>query len=812
MKNPLRKRLPRELKGELGKYLVVFILMVLTIGMVSGFLVADGSMIVAYNDGFEKYNIENGNFRTNQQIYKSQKEEIQNLGIKLYENFYIEEPLDNGSTMRFFKNRTEINGVCLMKGELPKATGEIAIDRMYADNNDLKVGDTLKSQSGKQTWKITGLVALSDYSCLFQNNNDSMFDSVKFGVSVVTPEEFDTLDQDKLQYNYSWIYDKQPKTEKEEKDVSEELMENIGEIVTLEAFVPRYLNQAITFTGDDMGSDKAMMIILLYIVIVIMAFVFGITISNTIRRESGVIGTLRASGYTRRELIRHYMALPVLVTLVGALVGNILGYTVFKNVCAGMYYGSYSLPTYVTVWSAEAFLLTTVVPVIIMLVVNYGVLRHKLRLSPLKFLRRDLSGRKRKKAIYLSPVIKIFSRFRLRVIFQNMSNYLVLFIGIIFANLLLMFGLLLPSALSHYQVEIQNNMLAKYQYMLQIPASAVSGNKFDGLISLLEFYMDSRTDNEDAEEFSVYSLNTLPGKYKSEEVLLYGIEPDSRYVEIDFNDTKDTYESSENTTDTKDKKDEAGNKVKADNKNTANAEKESAAVYISSAYADKLLLHVGDTITLKEKYEKEKYSFKIAGVYDYTAALCVFMPRSELNDIFDLGEDYYSGYFSDTELTDIKSQYIGSVVDLDALTKISRQLDVSMGSMMGMVNGFAIVIYMVLIYLLSKIIIEKNAQSISMVKILGYTNGEISRLDILSTSMVVVLCLLLSLPLETVIMKVLFREMMLSSISGWITLWINPMIYLQMFAAGIVTYTVVALLEFRRIKKVPMDEALKNVE
>ena len=72
--------------------------------------------------------------------------------------------------------------------------------------------------------------------------------------------------------------------------------------------------------------------------------------------------------------------------------------------------------------------------------------------------------------------------------------------------------------------------------------------------------MDSRTDNEDAEEFSAYSLNTLPGKYKSEEVLLYGIEPDSRYVTIDFNNTKD-------------KKDEAGNKEKADNKNTANAEK-----------------------------------------------------------------------------------------------------------------------------------------------------------------------------------------------------------------------------------------------
>ena len=775
MKSPLRKRLPRELKSEIGKYLVVFILMVASIGFVSGFLVADNSMLIAYKEGFEKYNIEDGNFRTAEQVHKTQREEIEALGVKLYDNYYVEEPLDNGSTMRFFKNRQEVDKVCLMKGELPAGTGEIAIDRMYADNNNLSVGDTLRS--GKRTWKITGLVALSDYSCLFQNNNDSMFDAVKFGVSVVTEEEFDSLDQEKLQYNYSWIYDEKPKTEKEEKEVSEDLMEDMGKIVTLEAFVPQYLNQAITFTGDDMGGDKAMMIMLLYIIMVIMAFVFGITISNTIRKEAGVIGTLRASGYTRQELIFHYMTLPVLVTFVGALIGNILGYTVLKDVCADMYYGSYSLPTYVTVWNGEAFGLTTLAPVVIMLVVNYGVLRHKLKLSPLKFLRRDLSGRKQKRAISLSPKMKIFSRFRLRVIFQNMSNYMVLFIGILFANLLLMFGLLLPSALSHYQVEIQNNMLAKYQYMLQVPVSAVSGNKFDGLISLLEFYMDSRTDNEDAEEFSAYSLNTLPEKYKSEEVLLYGIEPDSRYVAIDFNDTK-----------------------------------ESAEVYISSAYADKFLLHVGDTITLKEKYEKEKYSFKIAGIYDYTAALCVFMPRSELNDIFDLGEDYYSGYFSDTELTDIKSQYIGSVVDLDALTKISRQLDVSMGGMMGMVNGFAIMIYMVLIYLLSKIIIEKNAQSISMVKILGYTNGEISRLYILSTSMVVVLCLLVSLPIETAVMKVLFREMMLSSISGWITLWIDPMIYLQMFAAGIVTYAVVALLEFRRIKKVPMDEALKNVE
>ena len=771
MKSPLRKRIPRELKGEFGKYLVVFLLMVLTIGFVSGFLVADGSMLKAYDESFDKYNIENGNFRTAEKVYRSQWKDIEAAGVKLYENYYIEEALDNGSTMRFFKNREKVNKVCLMKGEMPSGQGEIAIDRMYADNNSLQVGDTLIR--GKKSWKITGLVALSDYSALFQNNNDSMFDSVKFGVGIVTPEEFETLDQEKLQYNYAWIYNQQPKDEKEEKKVSEDLMEDIGNVVTLEAFVPRYLNQAIIFTGDDMGGDKAMVVMLLYIVIVIMAFVFGITISNTIRKEAGVIGTLRASGYTRRELIFHYMTLPVLVTLAGALIGNILGYTVFKGVCAGMYYGSYSLPTYVTVWNAEAFLLTTVVPIIIMILINYAVLRYRLQLSPLKFLRRDFSGKKQKRAVYLSPKIGIFSRFRLRVIFQNVSNYLVLFVGVIFANLLLFFGMLLPSALDHYQLEIQGNMLAKYQYMLSVPASVSSGNKLDGMLSLLEYYMDTRTDNKDAEKFSAYSLNTMPGKYKSEEIVLYGVEPDSQYIHADLSGD---------------------------------------GVYISSAYADKFRIKKGDIITLKEKYEKDEYSFKVDGIYDYTASLCVFMERDKLNEVFDLGDDYFGGYFSDTEIKDIDSKYIGSVIDLESLTKISRQLDVSMGDMMGMMYGFSVIIFLVVIYLLSKVIIEKNAQAISMTKILGYTDGEISRLYILSTSLVVVICLLLSLPIERQIMEVLFREMMLSSISGWITMWVDPMIYVKMMAIGIATYAVVAVLEFRRIRHVPMDEALKNVE
>ena len=770
MKSPLRKRLPRELKGEFGKYLVVFILMVATIGLVSGFLVADGSMIHAYNEGFEKYNIEDGNFRLGERLYRGQKEAIEEEGVKVYENYYIEDSLSNGSTMRFFKNRTDVNKVCLMEGKLAEKTGEIAIDRMYADNNELKVGDTI--DDGEKSWKITGLVALSDYSCLFQNNSDTMFDSVKFGVGVVTEEEFDTLNQDKLQYNYAWIYNEKPQTELEEKEVSEDLMKAMGKVVTLESFVPQYQNQAIIFTGDDMGSDKAMIAILLYIIIVIMAFVFGITTSNTIAKEAGVIGTLRASGYTRGELLRHYMTLPVIVTLAGALVGNILGYTVFKYVCADMYYGSYSLPTYQTRWNANAFLLTTVIPAILMFVINAVLISGRLRLSPLRFLRHDFAKKGKSHAVRL-PNFRFFSRFRLRILLQNKSSYFTLFLGIVFANILLLFGMMMKPLLSHYQTEAVENMLADYQYILNVPDPIDEDDEYTlmGIVQKL-LTPSLKTNTEGVETFALTSLKNIPKNREGESISVYGIQKDSKYVSAElFED----------------------------------------GVTISDGYAEKYGMKVGDTLELKEPYEDKTYSFEVKSIYAYPGALAVFLPMDVFCEEFDHPEDYFNGYFSNEPITDLEESYIATKITEDDMTKISRQLNVSMGEMFQLINVFSIVLFMLLIYLLTKLIIEKNTTSISMVKILGYENREILSLYLTATTWVVIVSIGVSLIIASALIRQIY-VIMLSEYSGWLTYYIDPAIYGKMYLMGLAAYAVIAVLQFRHIQKIPMDEALKNVE
>ena len=760
MGNPLNKRFLRELKGELAKYIVIFVFMTAVIGLISGFLIADGSMYDTYNKSFEKYNIEDGNFELYSKADESVIDKLEKENVTIYENFYKEEIVvrhnnikndeDSQSTLRFYVNREEIDKVDLMEGSLPEDINEIAIDRMYAENNDIKVQDTLTV--GSRILKVTGLVALSDYSSLFSDNSDTMFDSLKFGVGVVSQKCFDAYDDTHIHYVYSWLYDNKPEDDKEAKLMADDFVKTISANAILVNYIPQYINQAIHFTGDDIGSDRSMMIVLLYVLIVIMAFVFAVTTNNTIVKEANVIGTLRASGYTRGELLRHYILLPIIVTIFGALVGNILGYTVFKDIFVATYYGSYSFPTYHTLWNADAFLLTTVVPVIIMLVINIVIIGCRLKLSPLKFLRRDLSGKQKKKAMRL-PAFRFFNRFRLRIIIQNMPNYITLFIGILFANVLLLFGIMLGPMLTHYQNEITDKLIAKHQYVLK---------------TLVD------VDDNAAEKYCVKTLATIEGRLKSEDVLVYGVKDNSIYADINTASLKDN------------------------------------EVYITNGYADKFRIKKGDKITLKEKYDDNEYEFTVKDMYDYPSSFAIFMSDAAFKNVFDKSEDYYSGYFSDNIL-DINEKYVATQITLDDLTKVSRQLDRSMGETFNLVKIFAVVLFAVLMFLLTKLIVEKNTTSISMVKILGYSNREISILYVTSTTIVVVLSVALSIGLSVVIMNYLFRVFM-EEMSGWISCYYAPHIFPVMFILNITVYAVISFFMMAKIKKIPMDEALKTVE
>lgn len=751
MKNPLNRRIFREIKGEVGKYIVIFLFMTALIGIVSGFLIADESLKTSYDQSFEKYNVEDGNFELAEKADSECIGSIENEGVTLYENFYVEEDTDDfDSTLRIFVDRKDVNKVCLLDGVMPELENEIALDRLYAKNNDLSIGDTF-SVAGKSL-KVVGTVALSDYSALFQNNTDFMFDTIKFGVAVMTDEGFETMGDSHIHYNYSWKYDTPPvdSNGSEAKDMAEDFIKSVSTKAALTNFIPRCSSNAINFAGDDMGGDRVMFLTMMYILIVIIAFVFAITTSNTISRESNVIGTLRASGYTKAELIRHYMSAPVIVLFIAAVVGNILGYTLFKNFMADLYLGSYSLTSYKTLWNATAFVETTIVPIAIMMLINFVMLARMLSLSPLKFIRRDLKRHQKKKAFKLNTRIKIMTRFKLRVIFQNIPNYITIFVGVFFAGFILVFGTMFTPLLDYVADETIANMPASHQYILKAPIETETG---------------------DAEKYCIGSLKTMGDDF-TENISIYGISDDSSYINADLSEER---------------------------------------VYISSAYSDKYSLHKGDKITLKEEFGDKEYTLDVDGIYENPTTLAVFISREHFNEMFEKESDYYSGYLSNQKIEDIDDNLIAAEITEDDYTKSSRQLTQSMGNMMNVFWILGIAVFMLVIYLLAKIIIEKNSQSISITKILGYEKREINRIYIHTTTIVTIVSLLAVLPIIHTLLSLVWH-MMMQEYTGWIPCVVNWNVYCKVVIIGIITYAVVAALLMRQINKIPLSDALKNVE
>ena len=756
MKNPLNKRLPRELKGEWHKYFIIFLFFVLTISAVSGFLVSDNSLQKSNEESFEKYKIEDGNFEYSAKPESSVLETIEKDGkIKLYENFYKEEAVQSfeDSTFRVFADRTQIDLIDVLEGEKPSADDELGIDRLFAKNHDLNIGSTINFAD--KEYKITGIGALSDYSTLFQSPSDMMFDNDKFGVGIVTQESFDAIREDHLHYNYSYFYNDRPDKddEKEGKEKAEELIKVLSANGELEEFIPAFSNQAIHFASDDFGGDERMITAFLYIVVVILAFVFSITISNTITKEASTIGVLRASGYTRGEMIRHYMVIPMLSLLAGAIVGNILGYTVLNDVFAQAYLASYSLVSYEIVFTPNAFVRTTVIPFVLMFLINLIMLSVKLKLSPLRFLRHDLKKKQKKKAFRLNTKLPIMLRFRLRVIFQNAPNYVTIFIGVIFAEFILMFSLIFKPMLLKFEDNTTDNLLASYQYILKAPVP---------------------TETEGAESCITASLQTIGEKTgnKDEDVTLYGVEPKSKYV-------------------------------------TLTSEK--GKVDISTAYHKKYLVDIGDTIELKDKYSDKTYKFEVGGYYDYPAIIAVFMDKSMLGETLDFEDGYFNCYLTNNEITDIEEKFIATRITETELTKTSRQLIRSMGSMMFIFTFFGTVIFILVIFLLAKIIIEKNTQSISMTKILGYDTGEINSLYIHSTTIVTIISLLLGIVIcDRTLDAVMFQ--VFKGYSGWFEYTMPIEVVFKTLGLGIGTYLIVVLILSRKVKRIPLDEALKNVE
>ena len=174
MMNPLNKRFPKEFKANIGRYISTFLLLVITIIVGSGALVVmEGAKDTLDETDVENI-IEDGFFETKHEISRSALKAINKRDINVYENFYIKDKeFDGNAKFYVFNERTEVDLPSLFEGRLPDETAddEIALDRIFAINRDIHIGDRIDVNG--DSLLVTGIVALPDYNALFLDNQDS---------------------------------------------------------------------------------------------------------------------------------------------------------------------------------------------------------------------------------------------------------------------------------------------------------------------------------------------------------------------------------------------------------------------------------------------------------------------------------------------------------------------------------------------------------------------------------------------------------------------------------------------------------------
>ena len=753
MKNPLNRSLWREFKQNLARYLSISIVLIVMISAVSGFLTVVYSVKDLLYKNQDECNVEDGQFAVTQTLNKDTKDKIEDLDLNLYENFYSEQDLSDDTMIRIYKNREKVDIATVYEGRLPKNKHEIALDRLFADKNDYKVGETIHLNG--EDIKIVGFIAVPDYTSLIEKNNDLMMDAIHFGVAIVDNKTFDEFAEKNITYNYSYVLDKKDASDKENydklNDIRDICLEN-GYMLT--NMMTSDMNQTISFLPNDMGGDIPMIKALLYIILVILAFIFVVISETIIDEESTVIGTLLASGYTKNELIRHYMVLPIIITIVSCIIGNIVGYLVFPPYFKDMYYGSYCLPPLKVQFIPEAFVTTTIIPLVFMLVINYLMLRHKLNISPIRFLRRDTHKNRIKQHIKLKHG-SFFRRFQIRVILQNKGSYFTLFIGILFASFILMFGIVMGPCIDNYLQNSEDSVKADYQYVLKQPVDIKNA--------------------EDAEKLTITSLETY---YKAGDldldVSFYGLDNDSKYYDDISLPSKDD------------------------------------EITISYDFAQKMGLKKGDKITFTNPYTEKDYKFKVYDIYDYKAGFSAYMTQKNLNDMIDQDKNYYNAYLSDKKL-DIKDEYIQSKLTRNDVVKIGEQVTSSFGQMIPIMTTVSIIIYLVVMYILTKLVMDRNATNMSFLKVMGYDDKEISKLYLKASAIVVVISLIICAPFSYYLMDVLFKFAFMR-FTSYIEMYMPYYLHIVVFVVGLLVYSLVNLILNRSIKKVDLGESLKESE
>ncbi len=836
MQKVLRKRIWRDFKSNLPRYLALSLLIILAMYLVVSLVGAAETIIRGSENADSRQCVEDGDFSLFVPMKDEEMEDLEADGVAIEPQFYMDYEIDEDHTLRIFANRDEINKIDLVKGTLAEKENELVVERQFAEKNDISAGDVITF--GGREFTVTGIGTTPDYDNVLKSLGDTGCDCLHFGTGFVAADVYDTLRAEEKsikseEYYYAYrlngaMTDDELKDRLEElkftsgdvedpffqeywdrtmgkkddlTDGIQELLDGVKELKELKAFddgIIEYTDgtkeaedgsnelldgiQELKDETDDMIDDifsedaqnlmtfvkagdnariqaasgdqelyRSVGTIAGAILLILISYVLSVFVVHSIDQESAVIGALYALGVKRKNLMAHYVTLPTVITFVSGLIGTLLGYSSL-GVPIQMQdcYNYYSLPDLDVIYMPYLFIYGIVVPPVISIIVNSLVIRKRLSKPVLTMIRNEQKVGNGKD-IKLGNM-SFMNLFKIRQMLRESRTGFTVVFGMFVSLLLAMMSLEIYTYCANVNRDYVNDTKYEYMYTYKYPTEEVPEGGYEAYAKTLKK--------------KIYGYNF--------DITVMGLTENNPFFDVNLSDS-------------------------------------SSKVAISSSIAYKYGLDVGDTLTLKDDEADKIYAFEIASVAQYAPSFMVFMPYDKVLELFDEPEDYFNVVFSDHAL-DVET---GRLYATTTKTDVKKAAGIFSDIMQGMIltiGGVSVLIFIVVMYLMMKVMIDRSSFNIALIKIFGYRNKEVKKMYLDGNFYIITIGALISIPLTKWIMDVAYEPAFVPNIACGIDKSFPFWMYLAIFAGILILYFIINHLLIRRIRKMVPAEVLKNRE
>lgn len=489
------------------------------------------------------------------------------------------------------------------------------------------------------------------------------------------------------------------------------------------------------------------------ILMVLFTYVISVFVIHNIEKESSVIGALYALGVTRGQLLFHYLLNPMLIAFLGGVVGCILGFSKYGT---GWQMGDsiayYSLPPMRIVTPGYLLFYSLIMPPVTAVVVNYLVINKKLKCTALSLLRNEQTAGKAGRIQNMNlGDMKFLLRFQIRQMLREIRSAFAVVIGMFICLLILMMSIDCAVLCINFGNACLEETKYAYMYTYKYPTEDVPEGGTPAYVENLK------------KEAYGYNLD----------VTVLGIDDGNPYFPI----------------------------VTADKKNE---------IVISSAAAQKFGVKVGDKLVLSDEVNERDYAFTVKDIVSFTSGVYVFLDRDIMQELFDQEDDYYNVVFADHAL-DIDNGRLYATVSKENVEESSQIFTDMMGPMVVMLVAISVLIFMIVMYLMMKVMIDRSAFSISLMKVFGYRRREIRRLYLDGNFYVILLGALICVPLAKWSMDLVYPYC-IANVAIGMDLKFTPQIYIMIYGGILLCYMVINFLLVGRLNKLVPAEVLKNRE